>query len=37
VDRDGETVVFVIDRFAEADFETFVETAQPVVDSIAWS
>jgi hypothetical protein len=36
VDQGGETVVFVLDAFAASDFDTWVDTAQPVMDSISW-
>lgn len=36
VDHGGETVAFIIDSFAAGDFDEWVETAQPVIDSISW-
>ena len=36
VDQEGETVIFVIDAFVTDDFETWLETAQAVMDSITW-
>ena len=36
VDQAGETVIFIIDAFSAADFDEWMGTAQPVVDSITW-
>lgn len=36
VERDGETVVFIIDAFTTDAFDSWIETAQPVVDSVSW-
>ena len=35
-DVDGETVVFVIDAFAAADFDAWVAAAAPVLESVEW-
>ena len=36
LDKDGETVLLIVDSFASDDFEVWVETTQPVLDSIRW-
>jgi len=36
LDKGGETVILIIDAFASDDFDDWVETAQPVLDSISW-
>jgi hypothetical protein len=36
LDVEGETVVFVVDAFASADFDAWLATAQPVLDSVTW-
>lgn len=36
LDKDGETVLLIIDSFTTEGFDDWVATAQPVIDSIAW-
>ncbi len=36
LDKDGTTMIFMVDAFQSADFETFLAKAQPVVDSLTW-
>lgn len=36
LDKDGETVLLIIDSFTTEGFDDWVATAQPVVDSISW-
>jgi hypothetical protein len=36
LDKDGTTVIFIIDAFKAADFDAFLAKAQPVLDSVTW-
>lgn len=36
LDRDGETVLLIIDSYTTEGFDDWVATAQPVIDSITW-
>jgi hypothetical protein len=36
LDKDGETVLLIVDSFTTEGFEDWLRTAQPVVDSISW-
>jgi hypothetical protein len=36
LDKDGTTVIFIIDAFKEAGFDAFLVKAQPVLDSVTW-
>ena len=36
LDKDGEAVILIVDSFTSADFDEWVDTAQPVLDSIRW-
>jgi hypothetical protein len=36
VDKDGTTVIFIIDAFKKAGFDAFLVKAQPVLDSVTW-
>ena len=36
LDKDGETVILIVDSFTTADFDEWLDTAQPVLDSIHW-
>ena len=36
LEKEGETVLLIVDAFVASDFDEWVETAQPVVDSIVW-
>ena len=37
VERDGETVVFILDAFTTEAFDAWIETARPVLDSVRWT
>lgn len=36
LDMDGEAIILIIDSYAAAGFDDWLETAEPVVESIAW-
>jgi hypothetical protein len=36
-DIDSDTTVFIVDAYHEADFDSFVELTQPILDSINWN
>jgi hypothetical protein len=36
LEKDGNTVIFIIDAFQEAGFDAFLVKAQPVLDSVTW-
>ena len=36
LDKDGTTVIFIIDAFKAADFDAFLSKAQPLLDSVTW-
>ena len=36
LEKDGTTVIFIIDAFKAAGFDTFLTKAQPVFDSVTW-
>ena len=36
LDKDGETVLLIIDAFTTADFDDWLDTAEPVMESISW-
>ena len=36
LDKDGETVLLIVDSFSSDGFDDWVETAHPVLDSIRW-
>jgi hypothetical protein len=36
LDKDGETVLLIIDSFTTEGFDDWLATAQPVIDSISW-
>jgi len=36
LDKDGTTVLFILESYKTADFAAWLDTSQPVVDSISW-
>ena len=36
LEKDGTTVIFIIDAFKAAEFDAFLTKAQPVLDSVTW-
>lgn len=36
VEKDGTTVIFILDAFKEAGFDAFLAKAQPLLDSLTW-